>query len=262
MTDTGFSGECLLPRSKADKASEISPMRKSWEDYKEYVAAIEGRRYLFRGQNKPWRLRTSFHRKGRADLIRFYREDLPILHRQLSARTKHVFNLKIPEENGAFVNLVQHHGYPTPLLDWTYSPYVAAFFAYRGISNADAAGAGASDKVRILMLDHELWKADWLQAPLLTAPFQHVSIFEFMAIENERVIPQQSASIITSVDDIEGYIKAKESDTKRYLRAIDLPKSDRKRVMRELAYMGITAGSLFPGLDGGCEELAERNFDT
>jgi hypothetical protein len=30
--------------------------------------------------------------------------------------------------------------------------------------------------------------------------------------------------------------------------------------MRELSFMGITAGALFLGLDGACEELAERNF--
>jgi hypothetical protein len=30
--------------------------------------------------------------------------------------------------------------------------------------------------------------------------------------------------------------------------------------MKELALMGITAGSLFPGLDGACEELRERLF--
>jgi hypothetical protein len=35
---------------------------------------------------------------------------------------------------------------------------------------------------------------------------------------------------------------------------------ERKRVVRELGYMGITASSLFPGLDGACEELKERNF--
>jgi len=31
--------------------------------------------------------------------------------------------------------------------------------------------------------------------------------------------------------------------------------------MNELAYMGITAGALFPGLDGTCEELKEKNFN-
>jgi hypothetical protein len=31
--------------------------------------------------------------------------------------------------------------------------------------------------------------------------------------------------------------------------------------MNELAYVGITAAALFPGLDGAYEELAERNFD-
>ena len=40
-----------------------------------------------------------------------------------------------------------------------------------------------------------------------------------------------------------------------------VPISERKTVVHELGYMGITAGSLFPGLDGACEELRERNFE-
>ena len=31
--------------------------------------------------------------------------------------------------------------------------------------------------------------------------------------------------------------------------------------MEELSFMGITAGSMFPGLDGACEELREKMFD-
>jgi hypothetical protein len=260
-TDTGDTGSCVLPRSKAGESSELTPLNKDWESYKAYVAALEGRRYLFRGQTKPWRLRTSFHRAGRADVLRFLREDIQALHKHLSARTRHVFNLDNPNELGAFFNLVQNHGYPTPLLDWTYSPYVAAFFAYRGISNEDSASAAPEDKVRILVFDQDQWRTDLAQVSVLAPPGLHLSIGEFLAIENERMIPQQAASTVTNVDDIEAYIKSKESAEKTYLSAIDLPISNRNKVVQELRYMGITAGALFPGFDGACEELKERNFE-
>jgi hypothetical protein len=52
-----------------------------------------------------------------------------------------------------------------------------------------------------------------------------------------------------------------EARGKKYLEAIDLPASERAQVMTELRMMGITAGSLFPGLDGVCEQLREQNFD-
>jgi hypothetical protein len=260
-TDVGTSGKCVLPRSVANKPSEVQALDLSWVDYKEYVSALTPKRHLFRGQIAPFRLRTSFHRSGRAHLHRFLAQDIPTLHKHLSARTKHFFNLQIPDENGAFFNLIQHHGYPTPLLDWTYSPYVAAFFAYRRISNEKAAKAGANDKVRILVFDQARWRRDWNQLAVLIRPGLHVSIGEFIAVENERMIPQQAASTITNADDMESYIRSKETEEKRYLWAIDLPVSDRKRVLSELSYMGITAGSMFPGLDGACEELKERNFE-
>jgi hypothetical protein len=155
---------------------------------------------------------------------------------------------------------VQHHGYPTPLLDWTYSPYVAAFFAYRGISDEKAMQSMPDAKVRIFAFNQELWKSDFNQLAQLLPAGPHLSVSEFLALENERMIPQQAASTITNIDDIESYIVSKESPDKQYLFAIDLPIKDRKKVIQELEYMGITAGSLFPGLDGACEELRERNF--
>jgi len=193
-------------------------------------------------------------------VIRFLNDDIPVLHRHLSARTRHIFNLKDADENGAFFNLAQHHGYPTPLLDWTYSPYVAAFFAYRDIRATGS--ADPNKRVRVFILDQR-WKVEINQILFATRPFPHFSIGEFIAIENERMIPQQSISAITNVDDIETYIQSAAQKFGKgvpYLTAIDLPASERPAVFRELSYMGITAGSLFPGLDGACEELKERNF--
>ena len=183
------------------------------------------------------------------------------MHRHLSARTRHLFNLGVGDENGSFYNLVQHHGYPTPLLDWSYSPYVAAFFAFRSISNTQADRADPKERVRILILDADEWKADFNQMLTVATPVLHLSIGEFIAIENERMIPQQGVSSVTTIDDIESYVKRREAERKKsYLTAIDLPVKSRRQIVCDLGYMGITAGSLFPGLDGACEELTERNF--
>lgn len=105
-TDIVTTGSATLPKNKADTPSECIPLIIDWSSYKDYVSKLEGRRYLFRGQSAPWRLRTKFHRTGRANLDRFTNEDIAILHKHLSARTRHVFNLAIPDENGAFFNLV------------------------------------------------------------------------------------------------------------------------------------------------------------
>ncbi len=85
---------------------------------------------------------------------------------------------------------------------------------------------------------------------------------EFIALDNDRLIPQQAATTVTNIDDIERNITEKDSESKaKYLYAIDILVSERKKAKQELSYMGITAGSMFPGIDGVCEELRERNFN-
>jgi hypothetical protein len=139
-TNTKTTGSAELAKSRAGEPTEYKPLSEvtNWKQFKEYVNELEHRSYIFRGQRRTLRLRTGFHRTGRADLVRFLENDIQTLHRHLSQRTSHIFNLSIPNENGAFFNLVQHHGYPTPLLDWTFSPYVGAFFAYQHVKNSEA----------------------------------------------------------------------------------------------------------------------------
>ena len=106
------------------------------------------------------------------------------------------------------------------------------------------------------MLD-ERWRRETRQMIHLDRTFLHVSISEFLAIDNQRMIPQQAVSTVTNVDDIESYIQGVGSTANKdpYLTAIDLPLSERDEAIKDLAFMGVTAGSLLPALT----ELAKNS---
>jgi len=258
VTNLGVNIECNIIRKPFTNISNINGELKSWEEFKEYVASFSKKEYIYRGQERNYFLRTAFHRRGRFNVTRFINEDIPKLYQRLTARTKHIFNLSIPMENGAFYNLAQHHGYPTPLLDWTYSPYVGAFFAFRKVKKASK----ENENVRVFIFDQLKWKIDTRQSAIIDIAEPHLSIWEFLAIDNDRAIPQQAVTTITNIDDIETYVSFWETNNKRkYLWAIDIPATERDKAITELSYMGITAGSMFPGLDGTCEELREKLFN-
>jgi hypothetical protein len=119
---------------------------------------------------------------------------------------------------------------------------------------------GKNKRVRIFKIDLVEWNK-LLRFDKIFPIRPHVSILNALSFGNTRAIPQQSISTVTNVDDIENYIHEIEKIKGRtYLEVFELRASERCHVMQELALMGITAGSLFPGLDGACESLKERNF--
>jgi FRG domain len=256
-TNVNTFGSAICVRSDANRASELIPEVLAWEDAKSRFFASETDRHVFRGQcNSKWKLQTGFHRRHRYNLSRFESFDIPLLHAETSAKTKHVFDLSKPLENGAFYALLQHHGYPTPLLDWTNSPFVAAYFAFKEDVSSDNVA-----HVRIFAFDAKSWRSDFNQMQSLKATNRHFSLLKPLALENPRMAPQQSVFTVTNIADIEDYLLAQSAaNSKKYLVAFDIPTTQRVQALHDLSLMGISAASLFPGIDGICEYHASRNF--
>lgn len=259
-TDIGTVGIAQLAKSRSDRQStyESDPQISDWSSFKHYISETDVAANIYRGQPDVWRLRTSFHRTNRTDLARYIDEDAKILQRHLSPIVENKFNYANPDHLGEFFHLVQHHGFPTPLLDWTESPYVAAYFAFRNPFPDD------HGNVRIFQFARRAWDSD-SNTPKdnhVSRVKPHVTILDLAGPLNHRTLPQQAVSMLTNIDDLEHFIFFHESrQDQQYLRVFDIPKSERRTVLRDLRTMGITASSLFPGLDGSCEALKQLRFD-
>jgi len=235
----------------------------SWEQFRE--ASLKNSRQnpklIFRGHPKSdHTLITSFHRTGRRSIARYWVHDLPELQRHMEAFLGKAYDLRNSTDQGNFLNLAQHHGYPTPLLDWTESPFVAAFFAFR----ETPATIGKEDDtrerfVRIYSLDCEEWKsAEYVPFVDCEPRFNR---FKLAARDNPRAIPQQSINVFSNIVDIEGFVEEWElKNNKQVIRRIDIPYSERETAMRDLKIMGISSASMFPGLDGICKSFSDIAF--
>jgi hypothetical protein len=132
----------------------------TWEQFEEELKTRDisiGDQYLFRGQgNSRWALDTTLERHGQRDkeFAEYYRL-ISVIRPQVetftgttwgalpsvpdvnnSAQEYDKFSLMLDGIYGGFpaysyMAYLRHHGFPSPLLDWSRTPYVAAYFAFR-----------------------------------------------------------------------------------------------------------------------------------
>ena len=229
----------------------------SWDEFKVWASRVRSEHdaFTFRGHGSSrFRLSTTFHRVGRHRIERYCAEELPDFKNHAEAILGTRFSLRDGEDFSTLLGLAQHHGLPTPLLDWTDSAYIAAFFAF-----SDALEAGRDRKhthVRIYGLTRQF--VTETSFPVVTLPIAnpYIASLKVSARQNARLYAQQGRFLVTNVGTVEDFILHLETlRGERYLFAADLPVELASDALTDLKYMGLTAASMFPGLDGVCRMM-------
>ncbi len=216
---------------------------------------------MWRGQRQDWPLTSSFDRKvqtkGQDDRANKLEAHLD----RFKNRMNESFPNVLPPDDVDTWALGQHYGLMSPLIDWSLSPYVAAYFGFaeRREPNDDSYRYvyGLSRSLRRLMTKQK-------KAAKLLSTDRSVPFIEQLRYPSPRFIAQKG--IFTKAfqgNDINKYVLsfARKRPSKEVIVKIRIPTRDRSECLRQLHLMNIDHTTLLLDIRGvvddcNCETLS------
>lgn len=239
----------------------------SWSGFNDFVLnrLTEYEGYIFRGQaTTRWRLQPTLDRRlGNlsADKYRTIRKD-HLDRFKVAARGMRGPNPGPMNSETEWWALGQHHGLATPLLDWTESPFVAAFFAFTeklsDEETGDAVVYGLAKSATSEIVNGKIKKGEDFGR---SVPKINLGIMDDFLVEvvkddrddNRRLISQRG--LFTIAPDnvcILRWVNAFFADEyeKPILFKITVPRSQREPALRTLNLMNVNYVSLYGDIEG------------
>lgn len=244
----------------------------SWNDIHHYAKPL----WIYRGQHsKEWPLKTLLERCCEHQGVCLSdRNTVEIGLLREFRRAYHQYASHVPKAESVieWLSLMQHHGAPTRLLDFTYSIYIAAYFAVEAAHTDCAVWAinGQWAMKEAVVAFEQAGKPD---SRTLTEDIQedHEKTFYPLFFErpfvksatplnpfrlNERLRTQKGVFLVPG-DATIGFMENLEALSGHSDNAIKviIPFDMRHEVLERLYDMNISRTSLFPGLDGYAQSL-------
>jgi hypothetical protein len=254
----------------------------TWEDFERELVAIDKQTKILQQQKLRHRMGyplyrgvtdSKYHLESTLDRIHEemsfsdYREIIKRAHKHIATCTGKKWKLveedlveaegckkinlgkiELPLPYYEFMAYLRHNGFPSPLVDWTKSPYIAAFFAFRNINSK------VKDVSIFVHMGKFLCGQDpciWILGPTIVTDHKH-----YLQQSQYSICYREMGNEIYYAN----HEDVKEDVEETILIKYTIPISEREKVLRKLDSMNITAYSLFGSESSLMETLAMREI--
>lgn len=258
---------------------------KSWRELKNFLSSFNSN-WIFRGQTDyKWKLESAIDRVSFNTELpnqKYIFEQFCIIHFK---RNPHLYSEKFNTQSDFQVlSLLQHYGSPTRLLDFSTSPYVAAFFAANNSENDGS--IYAINSFELLSTTNYLFGtkyddgSDEMNNLKKTDGISNDDVFKVLVLGSEqrkfvelvqpfflfdRMIQQNGAFLCQG--DINNSFEENLKSNYEFLSSLENPNPYYKikikhewkaEIIRDLFSMNISSATLFPDIEGYLKSLKNK----